>query len=256
MKHSKLLLWDLIITFVLCFISIEAHGALNLTGLIGLWLFDDAKEDIAKDSSQNKNDGKLDAGAKLDKGKFDGGLITTAQNGVNVPVSDSLDTIVDAISLGGWFRVDADSDTGLRRDSSFLLEDQSSSEATPDAWVFTVWTNSGTYQPLAWGTIKVKKGEWTHIVGTYDGKTANLYINGELDTSVSRTGKIDRPANALGLGKYSTETYIGGLDEIFLFNRALSQKEIKDLMKGYKSAMAVTLDSKLATAWGNLKAGN
>lgn len=91
MKHSKLLLWDLIITFVLCFISIEAHGALDLTGLIGLWLFDDAKEDIAKDSSQNKNDGKLDAGAKWDKGKFDGGLITTAQNGINYGPNDGLD---------------------------------------------------------------------------------------------------------------------------------------------------------------------
>ncbi len=67
---------------------------MDLTGLVGLLLFDDAKVDTAKDSSPNKNDGKLDAGAKRDKGKFDGCLVAAAQNGVNVPVSDSLDNIV------------------------------------------------------------------------------------------------------------------------------------------------------------------
>lgn len=244
--------------FLVIFLSLtttQSFAALDLKGLVGLWLLDDGKGDVAKDSSPNKNDGKVDGGAKWEtKGKFDGSLTTTAQNGITVPVSDSLNTVVDAISIGGWFRVDSDSDTGLRRDSSYLLEDQSASEATPDAWAFTVWTSGGTYQPLVWGKIKVKKGEWTHIAGTYDGKEACLYINGELDTKESRTGKIDRPANALGLGKYSTETYIGGLDEIFLFNRALSQSEIKEWMKGYKAALTViSAREKLAYVWGGLK---
>ena len=108
---------------------------------------------------------------------------------------------------------------------------------------------------MAWGQKKIKQGEWTHIAGTYDGKVLSLYINGELDTTANMTGKIGRPGNALGLGKYSTETYIGGLDEIFLFNRALSQKEINDLMKGYKSALAtISASGKLASSWGDIKA--
>jgi len=239
-----------LVSFLL--ISVPAFAALDLEGLVGLWLLDDGKGDVAEDSSANKNDGTVDRGAKWDKGVFSGGLVTAAQNGINVPISDSLNTVVDAISIGGWFRIDADSDTGLRRDSAYLLEDQSATEATPDAWAFTIW--SGGSYALVWGTIKVIKGEWTHIAGTYDGKIQSLYINGELDTTVNKTGKIDTPANALGLGKYSSETYIGGMDEIFLFNRALSQKEIKELMKGYKSAMAVApASSKLATAWGRLK---
>jgi len=226
---------------------------LDLKGLVGLWLLDDAKGGVATDSFPNGNDGALDTGAKWEtKGKFNGDLVTTAQNGINVPISDSLDTVIDAISIGGWFRIDADSDTGLRRDSAYLLEDQSTSEVNSDGWAFTIW--SGGSYALVWGTIKVKKGEWTHIVGTYDGKVQSLYINGELDTTVNKTGKIDTPANPLGLGKYSSETYIGGLDELFLFNRALSQTEIKDLMKGYKSALAVeSAESKLATVWGNIK---
>ncbi|MDD1474961.1 LamG domain-containing protein, partial [Dolichospermum sp. ST_sed4] len=108
----------------------------------------------------------------------------------------------------------------------------------------------------AWGKIKVKQKEWTHIAGTYDGKVLSLYINGELDVTANLSGKIATPANPLGLGKYSGEPYTGGLDEIFLFNRALSQNEIKEFMKGYKSALTVvSTESKLATAWGNIKVG-
>jgi len=251
---KQLLLVVLVFTFMVSFlfISVSAHAAFDLKGLVGLWLLDDGKGDVAKDSSTNKNDGTLDAGAKWEnKGKFNGGLVTTAQNGINVPISDSLNTVVDAISIGGWFRIDADSDTGLRRDTGYLLEDQSTTEVNPDGWSFTIWSG-GTYT-LVWGTIKIKKGEWTHIAGTYDGKVESLYINGELDATAAKTGKIDTPANALGLGKYSSETYIGGLDEIFLFNRALSQKEIKDFMKGYKSALAVGSKDKLSVTWGKLK---
>lgn len=247
MKHS---LFILVVLFL--FISVHAYAALDLKGLVGLWLLDDGKGDVAKDTSPNKNDGVVDGAAKWDKGKFNGGLIASPQNAVSVPVSESLDTVVDAISVGGWFRVDADSDTGIRRDSAYLLEDQSASEATPNAWAFTVW--SGGSYTLVWGKIEVEQGEWTHIAATYDGKIQSLYVNGELDTTAAKTGKIDTPANALGIGKYSSEPYTGGLDEIFLFNRALSQDEIKTFMKGYKSALAVmSANDKLATTRGDIK---
>ena len=75
---KNLLTVVLVFTFMasLLFLSVPAHAVLDLKGLIGLWLLDDEKGDIAKDSSPNKNDGKLDGGAKWDKGKFNGGLVT------------------------------------------------------------------------------------------------------------------------------------------------------------------------------------
>lgn len=220
-------------------------------GLIGLWLFDDQGKE-AKDSSGNGNNGALDAAASWTDGKFDGAMLTTPQNGVSVPVTKNLDTVVDGLSIGAWFRTDKDSDTGLRRDTAYLLEDQSASEATPDAWAFGVWNEGGAIT-LAWGLKKIVKGEWTHIAGTYDGSVLQLYVNGEKDTAANMTGKIGRPGNPLGLGKYSAETYIGGIDEVFLYNRALSQTEIKQLMNGWSSALAVRAAGKLATLWALLK---
>lgn len=179
-------------------------------------------------------------------------MLTTPLNGVTVPVTKSLDTVVDQLSIGAWFRIDKDSDTGLRRDTCYLLEDQSATEATPDAWAFGVWNEGGAIT-LAWGTKKITKGEWTHIAGTYDGTVLQMYVNGEKDTAANMTGKIGRVANPLGLGKYGGETYVGGVDEAFLYKRALTQAEIKKLMNGWTSALAVEPSGKLATLWAGMK---
>lgn len=232
-------------------ITVVGQTATLQDDLVGLWLFDDKGKE-ATDSSGNGNHGTLDGAASWTTGKFGGALLTTPQNGVVVPVTKSLDTVVEQLSLGAWFRVDKDSDTGLRRDTCYLLEDQSATEATPDAWAFGVWNEGGAIT-LAWGTKKVTKGEWTHIAGTYDGSVLQLYVNGEKDTSVNMTGKIGRVPNTLGLGKYAGETYAGAIDEAFLYRRALSQAEIKKLMNGWTAALAVQASGKLAVRWASLK---
>lgn len=237
--------------FVCLSVAASARAAALDEGLVGLWLFDDKGKEAA-DGSGNGNVGALDGAASWTAGKFSGALLTTPQNGVTVPVTKSLDTVVDQLTIGAWFRIDKDSDTGLRRDTCFLLEDQSATEATPDAWAFGVWNEGGAIT-LAWGTKKINKNEWTHIVGTYDGAALQIYVNGEKDTAANMTGKVGHVANPLGLGKYGGETYIGGVDEVVLYKRALTQAEIKKLMNGWSAALSVEPKDKLATAWASLK---
>ena len=58
----------------------------------------------------------------------------------------------------------------------------------------------------------------------------------------------------LHLGKFGGETYVGGMDEVFLYNRALSADEVKATMKSFSnSATAVDSRDKLATCWASLK---
>ena len=139
---------------------VSALGALPVKadlreGLIGLWLFDDGADKKIEDSSGNDNHGELDNGAVAGQdGKFGGAVITKPQKAVSVPITDSLNSLKEAMSLGGWFRIDEPSDTGHRRNSSYLLEDQAGGEQNPDGWVFAVWTDSGI--GLAWGNKKVK----------------------------------------------------------------------------------------------------
>jgi len=219
-------------------------------GLVGLWLFDEGKGNEALDSSGAKNTATLDAAAKWTAGKWGQALLASPQNGAVVPISDSLNSVVDGLSIGGWFRIDKDSDTGLRRDSGYLLEDQSATEQNPDGWAFGVWSGGGI--TLVWGQKKIKQGEWTHIAGTFDGSVLSLYVNGELDSTANLKGKVDRPATTLGLGKYGGETYIGGVDEAFLYKRGITKTELAAVIKGY-TATAVQARDKAATRWGELK---
>ena len=222
-------------------------------GLVGLWLFDDGTDKNIEDSSGNKNHGVLDNGAKAGQtGKFGNAIVTQPTQAVTVPATKSLDSVKNQMSLGGWFRVDKPSDTGHRRNGAYLLEDQASGEQNPDGWVFAVWTDAGGIG-LAWGKKKVKPEVWTHIAGTYDGKKIYLYINGELDVSIPKTGKVMQVKVPLNLGKYGGETYVGGMDEVFLYDRALSADELKAIMKSFSIATAVDSRGKLATCWASLK---
>ena len=242
-----------LLLFCFCVFPLQVEADLK-DGLLALWLFDTAKGKVIEDSSGNENHGELNNGAKRDAGKFGQAVVTKPQQGVDVPITDSLNSLKEAMSLGGWFRIDEDSDTGHRRNGSYLLEDQAGGERNPDGWVFAVWTDSGI--GLAWGQMKVKQEVWTHIAGTYDGKMLSLYINGKLDVSIKKDGKIANPGDPLGLGKYGGETYIGGIDEVFLYDRALSAVELKELLKGFESAFAVDPSYRLTTRWATLKTRN
>jgi hypothetical protein len=77
------------------------------------------------------------------------------------------------------------------------------------------------------GKIDLKK--WSHIVGTFDGSTMKLYINGEL-VGPSSGIKINHSTAPLYFGKSSSAYYWDGkIDDIRIYNRALSEDEIKTL---------------------------
>jgi hypothetical protein len=67
---------------------------------------------------------------------------------------------------------------------------------------------------------------WRYVVGTYDGKNVRLYLNGELVSSVPESGIMVPAASSVTLGT----GFVGSLDEIRIYNRALGQDEIKELM--------------------------
>jgi len=226
--------------------------------LVGLWLCDEGSGDAMIDSSGNGNDatGNFDWG----EGKFGDGIAVSAGS-VVVQTSDSVNSIKEALTVAGWFRVDSTSDTGIRRQNAFLLEDQSATEPVPDGWSFRIWTTSGL-SPGAYGKTELKQGEWYHIAGTYDGEVMKLYINGVAEEELLTdggaafnggwSGDIATPGDQLQL-KYGSETYMGGMDEIVIFNRALDADEIKSLVEGWESAISVAGQGKLSSTWGAVK---
>ena len=79
--------------------------------------------------------------------------------------------------------------------------------------------------------------EWIYVVGTYDGTTQKLYIDGSLNGSATTSQTISTTQNAaIGTQTYShTDFFNGNLANVAIWNRALSSDEINSVMwKSYE----------------------
>lgn len=159
-------------------------------------------------------------------------------------------------------RVDADSDTGIRKNGAFLLEDQSASEAVPHGFSFRVWTDQGI-TPGFYGQTELEQKIWHHVAGTYDGTNVEMYVNGEPESAEGALadnkgpwepewgGKV-QAGQVLQL-KFGPESFTGAIDEIVILSRALEADEIDQLLNGWDEAFDVEAQGKLATTWSRLK---
>lgn len=76
---------------------------------------------------------------------------------------------------------------------------------------------------------------WEHIVTTYDGVKMNIYVNGDLDTSRSINIPNFTYSNlGVNIGNHNagpSTGYKGAMDDLRIYNRALSACEVKYLYK-------------------------
>lgn len=74
---------------------------------------------------------------------------------------------------------------------------------------------------------------WTHLAFTYDGITERLFVNGVQVSSKARTGPVQTSTGPLRIGGDSIwgEYFLGLIDEVRVYNRALSATEIQTDMK-------------------------
>lgn len=85
------------------------------------------------------------------------------------------------------------------------------------------------------GTQPIELGLWQHIAATYDGETARLYINGELDAEAVLGGAIlpSDPDAILAIGDDypGASEFVGGsFDEVRVWGVVRSETEIADAM--------------------------
>ncbi|MEM7032275.1 MAG: LamG-like jellyroll fold domain-containing protein [Chloroflexota bacterium] len=76
----------------------------------------------------------------------------------------------------------------------------------------------------------VPDNAWTHIVATYDGATMKIFINGQHNTSRAGPASIPTTTEPLTIGdtnEVSNAYFSGEIDEVSLYNRALSDSEIQ-----------------------------
>jgi hypothetical protein len=77
-------------------------------------------------------------------------------------------------------------------------------------------------------------GVWTHVAGTYDGAVVSVFVNGALAASTPRTGPIPTSPVPVRIGADSAgkNRFAGLLDEVVLYDRALSEAELAAVVAG------------------------
>jgi hypothetical protein len=236
--------FTLMLTF---FIALSALG--DDEGLIGYWSFDEGSGDVAEDSSGNGNDGNLVRDPEWVDGKYGKALkFSTAQrHKVEIPHSDSFATITEAVTMEAWVNpanFSAWFSFGVKGDITYGMF------INPARYVRIHYSGGSTLDTPA---NSINANEWTHVVGTYDGTTVRIYLNGEVKAEMDASAAIAANASSYVIGgtQESRDWFDGMIDEVKLYNRGLTEDEVKESMKGSDTLVAPA-DS-IAVTWGNIK---
>ena len=92
------------------------------------------------------------------------------------------------------------------------------------------------------GITDIRTGNWFYLVGTYDGTTAKIYVNGVLEGSKSESSII-QSNNNFNIGRYisnqGTSQYLAGsISSAQVYNRALSSSEVLQNYNAMKDRFA------------------
>lgn len=116
------------------------------------------------------------------------------------------------------------------------------------------------------GDVEVIDDEWHHVVVTFNAEAKRIYVDGKLDVEAVPEQQFIGPKakrfGFIGIGSEAVEfdgnrgptwSFKGLMDEFLMFQRVLSEKEIKRLTQGPGNPFAVEPADKLSTTWGRIK---
>lgn len=172
---------------------------------------------------------------------------------------------------------------GLQRK---VTEDSDTGEVTKDVLEFyiynTQWDDDNSVYTKISASIPTPEDwaeQWHHVAGTYDGSTLRLYYDGKLAATASDSYGIIRGGNAVGIGADVTydaqnpnvpDHFRGTMDEVRIYNKALSLEELNDNSRKADASALLWLDFEKTTKktysqktylsfggdWANIPEGN
>ncbi len=237
------------------------HAQIQDEGLILYFSFDEASGNTVTDGTGGGNDGLI-TGAEIatDEVVHGEGSLFCDENGDSVTVESfpALENYQDNSYLfwlnftvpgsGGWDQIIAKKAPG--------------SDRSPGIWTCNRTTlhihyrfNPGNAGSLCVGPEgegdEFATGDWHHIAGIKEGTNFKFYIDGEVVDEQTVPASHLQGTEKLYIGQTNYNSAKFYLDELFVYDRALSSDEVSDIMEGVLTP--VEPKDKLSTTWGQLK---
>ncbi|KKU31339.1 MAG: FG-GAP repeat protein [Candidatus Amesbacteria bacterium GW2011_GWC1_46_24] len=203
----------------------------------GVYNLDEGSGTTATDSSGSGNNGVVN-GAVWVTGKVGSGL---SFDGVNDNVNlGSLNVTGSKLTIATWVNTDT---LGFETDPRVVSKANGSGEQDHYWMLGTIYPSNqlrfrlktnGTTSTLIANNGGVPLDQWVHIAAVYDGVTMKLYQDGAEVGSTNKTGTVSNSTNdvLIGANPNNYSVFDGVVDEVHLFEEALTQNQIQSLMTG------------------------
>ena len=219
---------------VACTLLLVGSGEVEAapSGLVAAYSFNAGSGSSVVDDSGSNNAGTVSGATWSSAGKYGHALLFDGVNDlVTIPSSSSID-LKGRMTLEAWVQPNALGSTWR----SVLVKER------PNSLNYALYAHTGGGGPS--GRVYVRSRDryspggpiaanaWSHLAATYDGSALRLYVNGVVVTSLAVSGPIARSTNPLRIGGNSIwgEWFSGLIDEVRIYNRALTAAEIRSDM--------------------------
>jgi hypothetical protein len=232
------------------------------TGLVGYWPFCGN----ANDESGNGNNG-TNNGATLTADRFGNANSAYSFNGssnfIEVLSTPSI-SFTNSYTISGWFLANDFNGIGGQYNRTLISKTESSGwnggydimigTSSNQGYVFHTGNINTNFQLNAFG---YSVGNWYYVTTTFDGNTIKLFMNGILISSEIRSGNIQSSSLPLHFGRRRggsiyDQWFDGKLDDIGMWNRALTQEEITNLYNSNQCITNITVTDTLIINVGQL----
>jgi hypothetical protein len=204
----------------------------NIPGIVAFYQFDGSLEDSAPDSihaASNRTPVYVsDHNGRADAALYVSGVADT----VSVPTRGCFD-ITGEFTLAAWIRPEEPPyayasvvDKGFTEAYSMGIDWASAPDTT---WLVLYVGDEDFSVPRA---VPLGTGEWTHIACSFvDSRdVAHLYVNGALADSSFHLTNIGVTDYDLRIGNSQwNDAFVGAIDQLAVFDRALTQSEVSEL---------------------------
>src|SRR6266853_1279183 len=209
-------------------LTVPSPASAQTPGLVAAYAFNEGSGTTVADMSGNNNNGTISAATWTTAGRFGNALVFNGTSArVTVPDAASLQ-LTTGMTLEAWVFPTA-TPTNWRAivdknvDGYYLMASTDKGDG-PSAGGTWVGGNQNTYGPSV-----VEVNTWTHLAATFDGETVRLFVNGAEVASQAQTTPLATTTGTLQIGgdSYPNEFFAGRIDEVRIYNRALTEAEIQ-----------------------------
>ncbi len=254
-----------IVCLALCLCAIP-QAALD-PSLVLYFDFEGGGGNTVEDRSDYGNDGTIEGNAVWVDGKLGKGLEIDISSFVLVPDSDDF-KITDELTLACWAKSTAFAPEAWQGNSlDFLVCRWNWAQGNNRCYETLLDVGAPRFVITSDGTDATATGftspdaidldKWVNIVGVFDGSKVTVYADGEEMGSADHEGNIVDGETPIIIGDNNDGIapdfrFVGVMDEVAVYNRVLSQDEIKQKMTS-GHVLAVESQGKLSTTWGDIK---